>query len=204
MTIETSGVMATDAENQDVSASCDSQWLLSELQRSFDLSTKHIVRMAAIVRRLDDLGAQIDIQSSVLPYLRKIAHGNLSADLFVAMQGYKTMLDVASTLPTPVQLQIAKNEPLKVMSTNGDFRMVPPLSMTTKEISQVFAKGRIRDEAEQVGIHRQSLENRTHLARHPSRETVRLDRKKKGIFVGETFVSLIEIEYFYNELNKKK
>jgi hypothetical protein len=188
--------------NEDVMQSSDGTWLLAELQKSFDTSVQHIVRMAAIVRRLDELGVAIEVESSVLPYLRKIAHGNLSPDLFVTMQGNKSMLNIASTLPAPLQKQIAKNEPIKVMSTNGDFRMVPPLSMTTKEVSQVFAFGRVRDEAEQVGYLRGKLQEKE--APAPTGEIIHIDRKRKGIVVGKTFVSLPELKSFVEALTKRK
>jgi hypothetical protein len=190
--------------NEDVMQSSDGSWLLAELQKSFDTSVKHIVRMAAIVRRLDELGVAIEMESSVLPYLRKIAHGNLSPDLFVTMQGHKSMLNIASTLPAPVQQQIAKNEPIKVMSTNGDFRMVPPLSMTTKEVSQVFAFGRIRDEAEQVGYLRGKMQEKATTDQACEEDAVKIDRKRRGIVVGKTFISFIELEHFYKALAPKK
>lgn len=192
------------AGNEDVMQSSDGSWLLAELQKSFDTSVKHIVRMAAIVRRLDELGVAIEMESSVLPYLRKIAHGNLSPDLFVTMQGHKSMLNIASTLPAPVQQQIAKNEPIKVMQTNGDFRMVPPLSMTTKEVSQVFAFGRIRDEAEQVGYLRGKMQEKATTDHVCEEDAVKIDRKRRGIVVGKTFISFIELEHFYKALAPKK
>jgi len=191
-------------QNEDVMLSQDGEWLLSELQKSFDISVQHIVRMSAIVRRLDELGVAIELESSVLPYLRKIAHGNLSPDLFVTMQGNKCMLNIASTLPSPLQASIAKNEPVKVMELNGDHRLIRPLDMTTKQVSQVFAFGRIRSDAEQVGHLRERLQLKEASKAGDSNEAVRIDRKRKGIIVGQTFIPLVVLQQHVAELTKRK
>jgi len=206
MIMESANELAKRIEtgNEDVLQSTDGNWLLGELQRSVESTVKQIVRMAAIVRRLDELGMQIEIASSVVPYLRKIAYGNLSPDLFVALQGNMTLLGKAASMPTPIQEKIARNEPFKVMELNGDHRLAKPLEMTTALVNQVFAPGRVRNEAEQVSFIRERLQAKQEPKSTTDEEKVRIDRKRKGIVVGKTFISLIELEHFYKALTSKK
>lgn len=192
------------ADRNEILASTDSKWLLGQLQESLESSVRHIVRMSLIVRRLDELGVQVELPIASLPYLRKIAHGNLSAELFVALDGHNTLLRAASTLPAPDQEKIAKNEPIKVMGLNGDHSMVPPLSMTTAQIAQVFGFGRIRSDAEQVGHLREKLQDKDAAAVKTVGDSVRIDRKRKGIIVGQTFIPLVVLQQHVAELTKRR
>lgn len=181
----------------------DGQWLIGELRHSLELSVQHVIRMAAIVRRLEELNIEVNIKIGPLPFLRKIAYGNMSPELYVALEGNAMLLAKAGSLPTPDQDRVARNEPFKVMGLDGDFRMVPPLQMNRHEANQVFATGRIRSETEQVGYLRERLQKQQIEEREES--LVHLSRKRKGVVVsGPAFLSLIELKHFVAELSKKR
>ena len=183
----------------------DSQWLVGQLRKSLELSVRHVVRVAAIIRRLEEMEVPITIKIATMPFLRKIAYGNMLPELYVALEGDSFLLSRAGGLPNPDQERIARNEPLKVMELNGDFRMVPPLSMTRREISQVFAGGRLRDDAEQVGWLRERLAVEPADVAITDAGVAKIDRKRKGVVTtGPTFLSLIELEHYVAALKRQK
>jgi hypothetical protein len=161
--------------------------------------------MAALVRQLEELGHEVQIELGPLPFLRKIAYGNMIPELYVALECDPQLLSRAGSLPTPDQERIARNEPLKVMELNGDHRLVPPLSMTRREIAQVFAKGRVRSESEQVGW----LKDRARREQQKSfplgdEAIVKIDRKRRGIVANGLFVPAADLAHYLGELSRGK
>jgi len=187
-----------------IEESTDGKWLVEQLRRSLEISVEHIVRTAAIVRRLEELGIEVTIKIAALPFLRKIAHGNMIPELYVALEGDNLLLEKAASLPTPDQEKISRNDPLKVMEINGESRLVPPLSMTRQEIHQVFANGRLRDEAEQVGYLRDRLQKEAARSANKGEELVRVDRKRGGIIIAGAFLSASDLAHYLGELSKPR
>lgn len=197
--------------NQDIATATDGQWLVEQLRESMEWSVRHIVRMAAIVRRLEELGIEITIDLAALPYLRLIAYGSLSPELFIALDGNMSLLRKAAELPAPDQERIARNEPIKVMELRDDgraptFRMIPPLSLSAKQVSQVFGHRRLRDDAEQVTYLRERQPQQLTAASQSliDEPAHKISAKRKGVVVTRpTFLSAIEIEHYYHALCKK-
>lgn len=156
--------------------------LREELAKSLRITVEQLVRMAAIVRLLQDRGDElVDIRLSILNYLRKIAYGQILPELVVKFQSAPLLLNRASQLPLPDQKKLIGDAPVKlVIFENGrtDHRLLDPLKMNAVEIRQVFARDHIRDDAEQVSYLRSKP---TPVHRHASEVVV--DGKRKGIVV---------------------
>ena len=132
-------------------AVCDCRESLLDALRLCALDIlSNIVRMAAILRRLESLGMECEIDHDLLPYIRLIAHGKLSANCFVTCAADPLLLKQAMRLPMPIQEQIGNNEPFTVIDPSGAKRQVHPLDMSRKELLQLFSGGKPRDEEEQA------------------------------------------------------
>jgi hypothetical protein len=176
--------------------------LKARLINCLGVTLENVLRLAAIVKRIDELGFEVSISSAVLPYIRKIAHGQLMPELFVTLQGDQVLLDKAMCLSIPEQKLIAENKPIRVMEIGGDHRKVPPMSMTRREIKQVFGRGAIRNDSEQIGWLRDQQATRT--IDHEHQDSVFIDRKRKGIIINGKFLSVVELESYVRELSKKR
>lgn len=132
-----------------IAACNDADALLEHLRACASDILSNLARMAAILRRLDELGVKVEIDHALLPYIRMIANGSLLAECFVACSGDPLLLESAVRLPTKVQKQIADNKPFKVLNADGSARMVPPLELGRRELTQVFKGGHVRTEEEQ-------------------------------------------------------
>lgn len=186
-----------------IQQSTDVNWLMEQLRGSIESSVRHVIIMAAIVRQLEELGHPVEIQIAALPYLRKIAYGNMSAELYVALEGDNLLLSKASALPSPDQEAIARNAPIKVMDAGGDHRMVPPLDLTRDEIFQVFDNGKIRSDAEQIGWLKSRKEKEARKSIGEGEITVTLDKRRGGIVVAGKFLSATELAHYLGELSKR-
>jgi hypothetical protein len=181
----------------------DAQQLMAELESSLAVTLRNVVKIAAIVRRLEELGVEISLKLAILPLIRRIAYGQLVPELFVNLQGNSALLDRAASLPIPDQQRIADNTPVKVMMPDGDHRMVPPLSLTRREITQVFGKGKLRDDAEQVGWLRERMQMEQAKAATTGEAPVLLDRKRMGIVANGHFISVSDLARYVAELSKR-
>lgn len=133
----------------DIALCDDSAALLDSLRDCASNLLKNLSRMAAILRRLDELGVEVTIDHALLPYVRMIAQGKLSASCFLTCSGDSQLLQLATRLSLPVQEQIAANEPFKVLEKDGGHRMVRPLEMGRREMNQVFSHGNVRNDLQQ-------------------------------------------------------
>lgn len=178
----------------------DPSQLIEELVGALEITVEQVVKMAAIIRRLDELGVEITIPIGPLPFLRRIAYGQMMPELFVNLQGDTTLLERVSTLPRPDQERVSQNKPFKVMSIDNDHRMVPPLSMTRQEIKQVFGIGKVRDDAEQVGILREQIQKSRIKQMDIPTEAVKVNKRRGGVEVGKLFIPRKELARYLAEL----
>lgn len=182
---------------------CDSpSELLAELRECVQSWAGNVARMAAIVRRLDQLGVEVSIENSMLPYIRLIAHGQLSAAAFTNLMHDQPLLDRIARLPLPLQERAADNQPFKVMEANGDHRMVRPLDMTARERRQVFAGKRLRTDAEQVGWIKEQAAKDSSKRIITEERPVSLDRRRGGIVVSGLFIPLAELAGYVAALSR--
>lgn len=186
-----------------INASDDVEQLKDELASCLTMTLEHILKMAAIVRRLDDLGVQVSIDNAMLPYIRLIGHGQMSAGLLVAFAGDTNLLEKARQLPLPIQESIARNEPVKVMEIGGDHRMVPPLELTARERRLVFAGKKIRSDSEQIGFLKELAEkDRSKQLQTGGEPAVRVDKKRCGIIANGLFIPVSELAGYVASLSR--
>jgi hypothetical protein len=184
-------------------ACTDVERLIAEVRDCFRYTVESIIRLAVRVRRLEELGVEVQarIESAAVPLLRRVAYGQLAPELLVSCQSNVGLLNKAGMLPLPDQRKIAANEPMKVMEIDGDHRMVPPFSMTWREVRQVFGKGAVRSDGEQIGLLREQASRRK---RAPEKAPVMLDRKRGGIIVGDCFISASAMANYLADLSSRK
>lgn len=180
----------------------DVQVLLDSLRDCQSQFFSQLGRMAQIVRRLDELGVEVAIENSMLSYVRLIAHGQLSQNLFATWHCEPKLLERARQLPLPIQDKIAENEALKVMTLDGDHRMVRPGDMTIQEMAQVFAGKRLRTDAEQVGWLRNQMTKMQAKQSPSSAPGVTVDRRRKGINANGIFIPLSELAGYVSTLSR--
>lgn len=185
----------------EISRCVDVQKLTEMLHETLSITINSVVRLAAIVKRLEELGAEVSLASPILPYIRRIAHGQILPELFVSLQGDQALLDKAATLAIPDQRRFAENKPLKVMALGGNHRMVPAQLLTRREIRQVFGRGKLRTDTEQIG-----WLNDDAIKKLPSAHAseVVLDKRRGGILVNGTFVSATDLAHYLSELTTRR
>jgi hypothetical protein len=171
-------------ELEEIERCNDPQKLIEILHRYINDMGHRLRIIAAIIRRLDDLGVEVCISKpALLPWLRLIAHSQLDPDLYASYCGDLATLKVVSRLPMPDQKRIAADEPLQVMEPGGDHRMIRPSELTRKQRRQVITKdGTLRSPAEQVTYLKEQQPAAPEVTPDPA-EYVRIDRKRHGILV---------------------
>lgn len=189
------------SEIQDIETSTDTDALVKQLQECMSVTLSHVIKAAAIVKRLEECNVDITISPAMLLLLRKVAYGQVLPELLVTLQGSDFLLQKASILPLPEQANVAGNQPIKVMQSGGAHRKVRPLDMTRREISQVFCRGQLRSETEQIGWLSDQREKQA-AKREPTPE-VNVDKKRGGIVVNGVFLSSNDMVRYLGTLASK-
>jgi hypothetical protein len=196
-------LIAPESKESQILECTDTKELIELLHEYAANTVSNVRMMAVIVRRLDELGVEVSIdENSLLPFVRLIAHGQLSPELFVTMMGDFPLLEKAMRLPIPVQERIANNEPMKVMEIGGGHRLVRPLDMTKRERSQVFHGKRLRNEAEQIGWLRDQRDKDDAKAAVTVDRPITVDRKRHGIVANGLFIPLAELAGYVASLSR--
>lgn len=181
-----------------IMASTNPGELIEELKTCMEMSTEYIIRMAVLVRRLEELGTPVDLDIAILPIVRRIAYGQICPEVVITFQGDPLLMEKAAALPIPDQMTVATNAPIKIMERGGDHRMVAPLSMTRREISQVFGRGKLRSESEQVGWLRERMPE-PKLKAMDDGEIV-IHQRRNGITVNGRFLSASDLAHYLSQL----
>jgi hypothetical protein len=140
-----------------------------ELRRLIVEHLNHLVldfiQLAALVKRCNELGIGLsDMQIPILPYLMRLACGQILPEVLVQFHSRPWHLRRIAALPLPDQERIVHGEPCTLMLPNGDHRAVPATLLNGYELSQVFGPDGIRDEAEQAAYLRGKNQRRPLLA----------------------------------------
>ena len=174
--------------------------LKDELGKSLQLTSNHLVRLATIVRVLEERGEDLsELRIGLLGYLRRIAYGQVLPEVVVRYAEFPLLIQRIAALPLPEQQRLGAGEPVKVMVAKDDHRLVDPLKMTRDQVGQVFARDHIRDEAEQL----QLLQERTGRQRErklPARRRVRADLERGGIVIGRVYADAGDVLAALGEL----
>lgn len=166
--------------------------LRAELARSLAMTAAHLMRTAWVVRLLEEQGDDLsDLRIGLLDYLRRIAYGQVSPDLVVRYSQTPGLMRTLTALPLPDQNRIASGEPVTVVVRREDGvfdkRLADPLKLTKDQVSQVFARGRIRDEAEQILLLEDSRPKEASRKIAHRRAQVKVDRERGGLVIGRKF-----------------
>jgi hypothetical protein len=176
---------ALQSELEEVATWTDVDRLTTYLEDAFSLSLKGVLCAAAAVKRLRELGAEITVGAGVVPFLERIAHGQVDPQLFLSLQGRPHLLKKVATLPLPLQKEFAADRPVKVWGLGGpdDVRDVPVSALRPSEISQVFDDGRLRSDGEQIGWLRERLQKQAPAHEPIDEPAIKLDRKHKRVWI---------------------
>jgi hypothetical protein len=164
--------------------------LRRELARQMELTADHLTRLAQIVKTLEDRGEDLsDLKIGMLHHLRRIASGQVLAEVVVRFAEYPLLLARIGVLPLADQQRII-SEPLRltVVSADGTMghRLVDPLKLTREQVGQIFAKDHIRDEQEQILI-LESQKQKSALTAKPKTANfgkIRVNYRDKTVMVG--------------------
>lgn len=153
--IEKSSVVLQIGHEIESLSKLDVPQLRQELARSLELSASIVIRMAAIIRLLEEKGEDLsDLRFGLMTHLRRVAYGQVIPDVIVKYQGYPMLLDRIASLPLPDQRSLSSGGLVKLAVLNTgvgvDYREVDPTLMTREEIHQAFSRGALRTEPEQV------------------------------------------------------
>jgi hypothetical protein len=129
--------------------------LKGELANMLTSTAARLVRLAWVVRILEERGEDLsDLGLNLIPYLRRIAYGQMSAEAVVRFSGSPALMEAISMLPRPDQERIASGANVELVVRRGDkefdTRQCDPARLTRSQFRQIFAKGRVRDRAERV------------------------------------------------------
>lgn len=196
-----------DEEYENLLDGMTSDQLKEELAKGLSLTAKNIVVLAKIVKRLETRGEDLsDLKIGIINYLRKIAQGQLCADVLVRFAGRPSLIDAISRLPMDDQVKLAKGEQVKIAVYGQDgfltHRMADPLIMPPDQFRQAFASDHIRGEAEQVLVLDQ---RRTRKMKKPLEQIgfLSIDKERGGVSVGKRFISLHDLVAAVKELQGK-
>lgn len=163
--------------------------LRHELAKQMELTAVHITRLAGIVKTLEDRGEDLsDLKIGMIHHLRRIASGQVLAEVVVRFADSPSLLGKIGALPLPDQQKIVNDEPLRltVKSLDGTIGhlLVDPLKLTREQVNQLFAKDHIRDEQEQVLLLEQSRQTPGKESRHKNFGKIRVNYRDKTVTVG--------------------
>lgn len=189
----------TDDEDLRILAAMSTAKLRAELSRVLDLTAKNLMRLALIVRALEERGEDLsDLRLGLLTYLRQIAYGQVLPEVVVRFAESPLLVRAIAALPGPDQRRLASGEPVPLVVARGehghDIRMADPLKMTGEQIRQVFGKGRLRDEAEQVLMMEGSAGKKISRSRPRNKVgSIMVDRRNRGLVIGKEFVPVAQV-----------
>jgi hypothetical protein len=190
-----------------IMSSTDGKWIVDQIVSAVHTTVAHVARIAALLRRAEELEIEIDIQVGPVGFLRRIAYGQMIPELYVAFEDDPKLMSKLSVLPTPDQKKIAAGKPLKVMTfdDNGNVThlMVSVRDMSKSQVQQVFYKGRIRSEAEQVNYLRERLQAVKPIG-VPIEDAYVVDQKKGMVVIRGIAFSSDDLLRMLAELGRKK
>lgn len=115
------------------------------------------VKLAAVVAIAEprgiDLSDGIPFVKPLFPHLRRIACGQLVADVLIYCSKKPGLVGPLAKLPVPDQQKLVAGQPVPVVTTQNGQRtvlMMEPVNMGPAHVKQVFGPDGLRDEAQQV------------------------------------------------------
>jgi hypothetical protein len=170
----------------------DDDSLEAELVRSLSMTVSSLIRTAWVIRLMEERGKDLShLKIGMLDYLRRIAYGQVAPELVVRYAESPSLMRTLAALPFPDQQRLASGEPVKLVVRRPegkfDVRMVEPLKMARDQLTQVFGRGKIRDEAEQI-LMLEDREPRPLGSKGAQRRgSIEIDPRRGGLVIGRKF-----------------
>ncbi|MHB8397391.1 MAG: hypothetical protein ACYDCI_00430 [Candidatus Limnocylindrales bacterium] len=181
------------AEQLDALRSLSVDELRRELARSLRMTAESLVRLALIVRSLEERGDNLsELKIGLMPYLRQIAYGQILPEVVVRYAERPALVRAISALPFPDQEHLSSGGKveLALRGPNGelDHRLVDPLYLDQRQIGLVFTRGRIRAIEEQIILLESSAARTVKIEPTETIDAIKIDRKRGGLVIGRRFV----------------
>jgi len=165
--------------------------LRAELSRSLAKTAAELLRLAKIVRTLEERGEDLeDLKIGLLNYLRLIAYDQLAPEVVVRFGGSPLTLRMVASLPLPDQRSLASggSVTLVVKRPDGVFdkRLADPAKLTPGQLRQIFGRNQLRTEQEQILLLEDRREPKT--KEKAKNQTISPDKKRGGVVVGRKFI----------------
>jgi len=171
---------------------CTVDELKGLLAEAFGITVKALIRMAAIVRRLEELGADlVGLRLALVQALRKIAYGQAVPEAVMRSLGNEDAMNRILSLPIPEQIKVANDgnvEVAELAESGPTFRLVPIPHLSKQQSRMVFARDHVRTVPEQINILRKPVAVRGH------QEPVVFDKKRKCIIVSGDRIHITAIQ----------
>lgn len=127
--------------------------IYQELSKAVGVTVDGLLRMATAVRILEDRGEDLNrLRLGLIDYLRLIGHGHVLAEAVVRFIDRPLLIRKVATLPRPDQVLLARGGLVVVVREEDGCYVsheVDPITLTGREIYQVFANRRFRSPEEQ-------------------------------------------------------
>ncbi len=168
--------------------------LRRELARSLRMTAESLVRLALIVRSLEERGDDLsDLKIGLMPYLRQIAYGQVLPEVVMRYAEQPMLVRAISALPFPDQEHLSNGGKVAMALRHDDgsldHRLVDPLYMDRKQVRLVFARGRIRPPEEQIVLIESGPRPAPKLPPTESLGGIKIDYKRRGLVIGRRFAS---------------
>jgi len=176
------------------------------LVRTLAMTVENVCRLAAILSRLRALEYDLsELGIGGVTIFLKIADGQILPVLLVRLLHHQRLLAVAANMPLKDQERIANNEPLDVYDLRGPEhrRVIPPMSMSRIERTQVFARDHIRDENEQLAVLRERTSQTKPVVSEDAQE-VWTDRKRGCVWFGNRAYTRKDLLQMIQDLEPEK
>lgn len=165
--------------------------LRERLASAMGRTAEGLVEMAACVRELEARGEDLSgLHMAILPYLRRIAYGQLLPRLVIAYAGTPKLLSHASTLPLPDQERLLAEGTVEVAVAERDgsigSRRIDPRAIPPRDLARIFSEeGIVAPERQQPRKRNPRAAGRTF--------AVRVDRERRRLLVGRMAVPIAEV-----------
>ena len=182
--------------------------LIRLLLESFARTVKEIAFMASALRQLEQRGVDTTkLKCGLKHYLRLVGNGQVLPGVLLKCSDNRALLDLLVTLPIPDQQRILDGTPVQLWhflpDGTPDHRLVDPDILTRRQLNQVFARGHIRNQGEQLML----LQDQATQAKKPLPEKVGkllIDPEAAGAWVGRQFIPLDDLVRAVNQLKRVK
>ena len=176
---------------------------IQALRVSLMSMTEGVLLASQIVKVMDANEEEIPsiVPTRLVAGLRRIAEGRMLPEVMVHFREDIPLRDTIGRLPMVDQKRLLAGDTVPVCTpeseVNGNvtygLRQLPPEALTPTLRRQVFDYDRIRDQAEQIAWLKAEQQLEIKKAQNPTRAGLRIDRRRRGLWIGQWFYREDEI-----------